>query len=138
MGQRKRTIIPSSKRAITPRSYRSLWRVVDGAVRDCLNKHPEYLTDIGRRSMQLSMTKRVAGAVHGFASEAASKDAKRRSGSDDPAAKQEDALLMACSDGGQAHHLPADSGRVQSSAALARGLGMRPRAFLSPTKGNLT
>lgn len=43
--------------------YARMWRVIDGAVRDALQCHPEYLTDAGRRSAALSITKRVTGAV---------------------------------------------------------------------------
>ena len=50
-----------------PPSYRKLWRLVDGAVKDALNMHPEYLTDAGRRSARFSITKRVVGTVHSFA-----------------------------------------------------------------------
>lgn len=51
--------------------YRRLWRVVDGAVRDALATHPEYLTDAGRQAAQRSITKRVTGALSGFAAQAA-------------------------------------------------------------------
>jgi hypothetical protein len=52
-------------------AYRQLWRIVDGAVADALSAHPDYLTPKGQRSAQLSITKRVTGAVLGFAAEAA-------------------------------------------------------------------
>lgn len=52
-------------------AYRQLWRVVDGAVRDTFANHPEYLTDKGRRDAQLSIVKRVAGSLHGYAAQVA-------------------------------------------------------------------
>lgn len=127
--RRRRTIIPSTKRAVVPRAYRSLWRVVDGAVADCINKHPEYLTDRGRRAMQSSITKRVTGSVLGFACEAASFDAKRRSASNEAAAKQE---------GGAVDTSASD--RVQGSSLLAwvRGRTKRLRALLTFRKGQRT
>lgn len=53
------------------RAYRQLWRVVDGAVFDCLYHHPDYLTDKGRVAARMSINKRVVGAVLGFAEESA-------------------------------------------------------------------
>lgn len=52
-------------------AYRQIWRVVDGAVRDTFENHPEYLTAKGRASAVRSVTKRVTGAVHGYAAQAA-------------------------------------------------------------------
>jgi hypothetical protein len=53
--------------------YRQLWRVVDGAVRDALETHPEYLTPKGniQSAARRSIVKRVTGAVLGFAEESA-------------------------------------------------------------------
>ena len=48
------------------RAYRQLWRVVDGAVRDALESHPDYLTKKGRASARVSVTKRVTGAIMGY------------------------------------------------------------------------
>lgn len=58
-------------------AYRQLWRVVDGAVTDALNQHPDYLTDRGlmHENCRRSITKRVVGAVMGYAEQSA----KRRS-----------------------------------------------------------
>ena len=53
------------------RAYRQLWRIVDGAVRDALDSHPDYLTKKGRESARNSITKRVTGAVLGYATEVA-------------------------------------------------------------------
>lgn len=53
------------------RAYRQLWRIVDGAIADAFAMHPDYLTAKGARSAQLSITKRVTGAVLGFAEESA-------------------------------------------------------------------
>jgi len=49
-----------------PRAYRQLWRVVDGAVRDALESHPDYLTRKGQASARMSITKRVTGAIMGY------------------------------------------------------------------------
>lgn len=64
-------------------AYRRLWRVVEAAVADAFDKHPDYLAQSGRQgnSAIRSVTKRVVGAVHGYAVEAA----KRRSGVSAPA-----------------------------------------------------
>jgi hypothetical protein len=43
--------------------YHDFWKIVDGAIRDALNHHPEYLTDKGRRSLRESILKRAAGAL---------------------------------------------------------------------------
>ena len=130
--RRRRTIIPSSKRAIEPRAYHSLWRVVDGAVADCINKHPEYLTDRGRRSLQASITKRVTGSVFGFAREAATSHAKRRSVSFETAATKGQAAVTAGSGDGGVYTATVDCGRVASLFARARGrFSGWLRAFLS-------
>lgn len=70
--------------SIQPRSraYRQLWRIVDSAVRDALAHHPEYLTPKGHINARRSITKRVTGAVLGYAVQAA----RGRSGSS-PAAE---------------------------------------------------
>jgi hypothetical protein len=86
-------------------AYGQLWRVVDGAVADALLQHPEYLTPAGRVACQRSITKRVTGAVFGYAEQSA----RGRSGAR-PAA-----VTAAC----VAHaHAPA-------SACLGQGLRAR-------------
>jgi len=52
---------------MSDRAYAQLWRVADGAVRDALRKHPDYLTPKGQRSARRSIVKRVTGTVLGFA-----------------------------------------------------------------------
>lgn len=69
------------------RAYRQLWRVVAGAIGDALAQHPEYLTEAGRRSAARSITKRVTGAVMGYAIEASASAARGRSGAS-PAADE--------------------------------------------------
>lgn len=66
------------------RAYRQLWRVVDGAVADAFMQHPNYLTDAGRMAAQLSITKRVVGAVMSYAEQSA----KGRSGASPAAEKR--------------------------------------------------
>lgn len=48
-------------------TYRQLWRLVDGAVRDAFANHPEYLTTRGKDAAARSITKRVTGTLHGYA-----------------------------------------------------------------------
>lgn len=43
--------------------YHRLWRVIDGAIKDCFTKHPDYLTPKGNRLARLSLVKRVAGQL---------------------------------------------------------------------------
>jgi hypothetical protein len=51
--------------------YRQLWALVRGAVRDTFANHPEYLTPAGRQSAERSITKRVTGTLHGYATQVA-------------------------------------------------------------------
>jgi len=51
-------------------AYRQLWRLVDGAVFDCFDTHPEYLTEKGKRKAREAINKRVVGTVFGYALEA--------------------------------------------------------------------
>ena len=45
-------------------AYRELWRVVDGAVADAFNMHPEYLSaQASPRVVRRSINKRVVGAL---------------------------------------------------------------------------
>ncbi len=52
-------------------AYRQIWRIVDGAIRDTLENHPEYLTKAGSRAARNSLTKRVVGSLHGYATQVA-------------------------------------------------------------------
>lgn len=57
--------------------YRQFWRLVDGAVRDALAMHPEYVgPGQSERTVRRSIVKRVVGALIGFAGRA------RRQGAD--------------------------------------------------------
>lgn len=56
-------------RALSPSAHQQLYTVVDGAVRDTLLQHPEYLTKSGRRYLAHSVTKRLAGNLAGLAAE---------------------------------------------------------------------
>lgn len=55
-------------------AYRQLWRIVDGAVKDCFMKHPDYLTGKGHAHSRArnSVNKRVVGAILGYTQEVAS------------------------------------------------------------------
>lgn len=65
----KRNKVPPQKRDL--RAYRSLWRLVDGAVRDAFEHHPDYLAPgAHEKVVRNSITKRVVGTVLGFAGEA--------------------------------------------------------------------
>lgn len=47
--------------------YASLWRIVDGAVRDAYQMHPDYLSNKGAStSARISVVKRVVGALMGL------------------------------------------------------------------------
>jgi hypothetical protein len=46
--------------------YSKIWRIVDGAVKDALHKHPDYLTLKGKISARESIDKRAVGAVQAF------------------------------------------------------------------------
>jgi hypothetical protein len=43
--------------------YDRLWRVVEGAVRDALRSHPDYVPVKRKRAAVNSITKRVVGSV---------------------------------------------------------------------------
>ena len=47
-----------------------LWRLVEGAVVDAIQSHPDYLTPKGERNAARSITKRVVGQIVGQAKEA--------------------------------------------------------------------
>jgi hypothetical protein len=51
--------------------HQQLWRVVNGAVLDAFNTHPEFLTRPGKKYAAISVTKRVTGTVLSFAVAAA-------------------------------------------------------------------
>lgn len=63
--------IPPPKRP--SKVYVSLWKVVDGAIRDAFLAHPEYLTEKGARgsACRRSIAKRVTGALTGFVEQSA-------------------------------------------------------------------
>jgi hypothetical protein len=48
-------------------AHQQLWGVVEGAVNDAFNRHPDYLTRKGRSSARVSIVKRVTGTVLSFA-----------------------------------------------------------------------
>lgn len=79
--------LPPAKRS-SP-AYRQVWRLVDGAVRDALHCHPEYLAPgVNPRVVRNSINKRVTGALMGYAEQSA----EGRSGQA-PAAETEPAEL---------------------------------------------
>lgn len=48
--------------------YAGFWRIIDGAVRDALSMHPEYIRPgQSERVVRRSIVKRVTGALMGFA-----------------------------------------------------------------------
>ena len=66
----RRARIPKHKTS-SP-AYRQLWRLVDGAVRQCFLEHPDYLSDSYREiTVRTSIVKRVAGLILGYAGETA-------------------------------------------------------------------
>lgn len=54
--------LPPPRHRSDPR-YGALWRVVEGAIEDALNSHPEYVGNAPRRKIRASVTKRVVGAL---------------------------------------------------------------------------
>lgn len=55
----------------TKGAYKMLWVLVDGAVRDTFERHPDYLTAKGRDSAIMSVNKRVTGAIFGYVTQVA-------------------------------------------------------------------
>ena len=56
-------------RSATP-FRRAIWKIVDGAVRDALFEHPEYLRSGARElTVRRSINKRVVGALAGYVGE---------------------------------------------------------------------
>lgn len=47
------------------KAHHRLWRMVEGAVVDAFQQHPDYLTDKGRFAATESVTKRVVGVIVG-------------------------------------------------------------------------
>ena len=68
---KRRRVAPPPQKTATP--YRRLWRVIEAAVVEAFKAHPDYLTDYGRHqgNATRSVCKRVVGAVHGYALQAA-------------------------------------------------------------------
>lgn len=61
MHPKKRTKPPPQK---TETQYTKLWNIVDGAVLDAINCHPDYLNpQKSRKTVRASINKRVVGAV---------------------------------------------------------------------------
>lgn len=81
--KRRRVAAPAEKAA---RAYRQLWRIVEAVVVETFRAHPDYLTDKGRQHQNAvrSTTKRVVGAINGFAVEAAKRRSGRRPAPDKP------------------------------------------------------
>lgn len=52
-------------------TYRQIWKLTAGAVRDTFACHPEYLTEAGRQAAERSIVKRVTGTLHGYATQLA-------------------------------------------------------------------
>jgi len=65
----------SKKRAYKPvkggKVYGEVWRLVDGAIRDALTSHPQYVQPKFLVCCRMSITKRVTGAVMGYVAQAA-------------------------------------------------------------------
>ena len=100
------------------RAYRQLWRIVEGAIADAFAAHPDYLTERGRHLVASSVTKRVVGAVMGYAEQSA----RGRSGEKPAADSKASHVLMAAAPGGFSP--PGDPGAGKS----APGPGGVPRS----------
>ena len=66
MSKRKRLKPPK----LPSKDYRSVWRIVDGAIKKALDAHPDYLSYNGQmyRSARMSIAKRVTGDIVSFLS----------------------------------------------------------------------
>lgn len=61
MHPRRRTKMPPQK---TAPGYAEFWRIVDGAVADAFNSHPNYVAPgVPRKLVRASINKRVVGAI---------------------------------------------------------------------------
>lgn len=60
---------PQSRGRVKRQDHKKLWRMVEGAVADAFNSHPDYLTARGQRHAIESITKRVVGSLVGNANE---------------------------------------------------------------------
>lgn len=49
----------------SPTEYQRIWKIVDGAVRDCLKMHDDYVSPAKVSNLRRSITKRVTGAMVG-------------------------------------------------------------------------
>lgn len=90
------------RRRIPPKPgkfYRQMWRVVEGAVADAFYSHPDYLSPKGRGMAASSITKRVVGAIMGYAEQSAQgrseASARRASAADQGASIDVEALAGA-------------------------------------------
>ena len=45
--------------------YQRIWSIVDGAIRDTMRMHPEYMRIRDRTTARISINKRVTGALVG-------------------------------------------------------------------------
>lgn len=52
-------------------TYRQIWKLTAGAVRDTFACHLEYLTAAGREAAERSIVKRVTGTLYGYATQVA-------------------------------------------------------------------
>jgi hypothetical protein len=50
-------------------AYHTVFRIVDGAVKDAFNNHPEYVRPEIERVVRMSITKRVTGSIIKYARE---------------------------------------------------------------------
>lgn len=53
--------------------YRRVWRIVDGAIRDCFTHHPDYIDPKKLRATRESLAKRITGALLAHEAEAKAK-----------------------------------------------------------------
>lgn len=53
--------------------YRRIWRIVDGAIRDCAKHHEDYFDPKKLRAARESLAKRITGALLAYEAEAKAK-----------------------------------------------------------------
>ena len=63
----------SKSQKVPDKDFLKIWRMVDGAVRNCFLHHPDYINKkYDEPSVRLSIVKRVTGQIHGMVKKRAS------------------------------------------------------------------
>lgn len=116
--------------------YRQLVRLVDGAVRDALANHPEYLTKLGQRHAQTSIVKRVVGTLWGYGREVsfAAQAAQGRSAGVVDAPRQAAAKVETPTNGPSSPKVGCFEEQTSDQTVLAKGLSWARAVLLRPRR----